>query len=61
MGLAKEVPVVERKVGSSLGGQFDAASVLEATGSGVDNVLGGGGTGGGEGVDAGGRGVMLLD
>jgi hypothetical protein len=56
VGLAKEVPVVEREVGSSLGGQFDAASVLEASDSGIDNVLGGGGTGGGEGVDTGGRG-----
>jgi hypothetical protein len=53
--------MIERKVGSSFGGQFDAASILEASDRSVDNVLGGGGTGGGEGVDTGGRGVMLLE
>ena len=51
MELSEEVPMAERQVGSSFGGQLDVASVLEATGRGVDNVLGGGGAGGGEGVD----------
>ena len=45
---------------SSRGRQYDAAGVLEATHGGVDDALGGGGAGSGEGVEPSRRGVVLL-